>query len=110
MCEQLYHCRDCNLEWYYPHSNGRYCFDCGSENIYRYPKPKFRPQQWVKYRPLGALYRARTAQIAEVRPDEQGGWVYLLPKDLYPADGCMFGEFPEDALEPGKYENRPQRT
>lgn len=110
MCEQLYHCRDCNFEWYYPHSNGRYCFDCGSENIYRYPEPKFRPQQWVKYRPLGALYRARTAQIAEVRPDEQGGWVYLLPKDLYPPNGCMFGEFPEDALEPGEYESRPQRT
>ena len=36
--------------------------------------------------------------------------VYLLPKDLYPPDGCMLGEFPEDALEPGEYESRPQRT
>lgn len=104
MNEQLYHCQACSYEWYYPHSNGRSCANCGSENIYRYLEPKFQPQQWVRYRPLGALFSSRTAQVAEVRPDEQGGWVYLLPRDLYPPDGCMYGEFPEGALELGESE------
>lgn len=106
MIEQLYHCRDCNFEWYHPHSNGRCCADCGSKNIYCYPKPKFQPQQWVRYKPLGALHHSRTAQIAEVRPNERGGWVYLLPENLYPLDGCMFAEFPEQALELGEYKRK----
>lgn len=97
MHEQLYHCRDCDFEWYYPHPNGRYCANCSSKNIYRYPRPKFQPQQWVKYKPFGALYHSRTAQIAEVRPDEQGGWVYLLPKN--PPNTTILVEFPENALE-----------
>lgn len=106
MSEKLYHCQDCNHEWYYPHPNGCYCADCGSENIYRYPELKYKPQQGVRCKLLGALYRAKTTQIAEVRSDEQGGWVYLLPKDLYPLDGCMFAEFSEDALEPREYERK----
>ena len=97
MSEQLYHCQNCNYEWYYPYSDGRCCADCGSENIYRYPEPKFRPQQWVKYRPYGALYRARTAQVAEVRSDDCGGWMYLLLRNL--EDSCVLAEFPEDMIK-----------
>lgn len=67
-----------------------------AENIYRYLEPKFKPQQWVKYHPYGALYRAKTAQVAEVRSDDCGRWVYLLPKDL--EDFCILAEFPEDMI------------
>ena len=108
MSDLLYHCQNCNFEWYYPYPDGRYCPECDSENIYRYPEPKFSPQQWVRYKPYGPVYPSKNEQIAQVRPDGKGGWLYLLPKELYPPDSPLLAEFPEDALEAGEYESRPR--
>lgn len=102
--EPDYHCIDCNAEWDYAPSDQR-CPYCDSAQIQGYPKPQFKPQQWVRYKPHGPLYPAKNEQIAQVRRDGQGGWLYVLPKWL-DQNRAELAEFSEDALEPGEYESR----
>lgn len=93
----LHHCQNCNVEWYFPRP-AHYCPECDSEDIYSYPEPKFKPQQWVRYSPNGPLYTQRNEQIAEIRPDGKGGWLYVLPKWVQ-TNLTELASYPEDALE-----------
>ncbi len=106
MSNQLYHCQNCATEWYFSRP-AHYCMMCDSENIYSYPEPLFQPSQWVRYKPLDSVYPPENAQIAEIRLDGKGGWLYVLPKWLDPI--VQLAEYPEDALEPYEYECRPRR-
>lgn len=105
--EQDYHCQNCDAELDYE-PNDRRCPYCDSTSIQGYPKPRFKPQQWVRYKPLGPLYHSKNEQIAEIRRDGKGGWLYVLPKWLDP-NRYELAEFPEDALKLGEYESRLRR-